>query len=565
MRYSRLFAKTLREVHQDLKSVSHLLLLKGGYIRALGQGLFSILPLGLRVIKNLEKIIAEEMDALGGQEITVPLINPRELWIKSGRDHMVDRDMIRFSDRSGKDLVISPTHEEAVVDLVRNCLTSYRDLPFFLYQFQLKYRDEDRPRHGLIRAKEFVMKDGYSFHRSYADLNNFFPKMYAAYMRVFNRCGVPIHAAESGVGYMGGERAYEFLMPCDCGDDMMITCQKCGYTANRDVAVGVKEYFSGPLFNIERVVTSGCSTMSALSRFLGRPLTDLAKSMVYLTPKGLVMAVVRGDYEVSFEKLSRRLNLPILRLATPDELETVGLIPGYLSPLGNLAGVPVVVDDMVANSSNLVYGGNETGVHLLNVNYGRDYETEHVTDISLIKEENACLHCGGKLRHIRSVELGNIFKLGDYYSRSMELFFHDESGNKIYPYMGSYGIGIGRLMAAVVEANHDERGIVWPLPLAPYKIFLMAVGKSLTIKKTTEELAEKFGDRVLYDDREESAGVKFKDADILGIPLRVLVSTHGLQEGVFEVRERRTGMTVQVPKDKIIEVINDLEKGKMPV
>jgi prolyl-tRNA synthetase len=354
-------------------------------------------------------------------------------------------------------------------------------------------------------------------------------------------------------------------MPCDCGDDVMITCDNCGYTANRDVAVGVKEYFSGPLLNAERAATSGCTTMSDLSRLLGRPIKELAKSMVYLTPKGLVIAVVRGDYEVSVEKLSRRLNMPILRLAVPEELKTAGLIPGYMSPVGIDAAIPVVVDDMVANSSNLVYGGNEAGVHLLNVNYGRDYETEHVTDISLIKAENSCLHCGGNLRQIKTVELGNIFKLGDFYSRSMDLFFHDESGTKIYPYMGSYGIGMGRLMAAVVEANHDEKGIIWPLSLAPYKIFLMAVGKSFTIKKITEDLAEKLGDRVLYDDREESAGVKFKDADILGIPLRIVVSTHGLQEGVMEVRERRTGMTVQVPKDKIIDVINDLEKGKMPV
>ena len=564
MRYSRLLAKTLREVPQDIKSPSHMLLLRGGFIRPLAQGLFSFPPLGLRVLRNIEGIIREEMEALGGQEMSVPFVNPLEIWKKSGRDLLVNDDMVRFRDRAGKELVIAPTHEEAAVEMVRSCLNSYRDLPVFVFQFQLKYRDEEKPRYGLMRTKEFVMKDGYSFHRSYSDLNNFFPKMFAAYMRIFNRCGIFVHAAEAGVGYMGGERAYEFLMPYEFGEDSVILCEACGYTANRHVASGAKEYASGSLRDIERLDTPNCAAIDALSKFLNRPKAEFAKSMMYRTPKGYALAVVRGDYEVSTEKLGRRLQAPVLGLATSEELERLGFVSGYLSPVGLDPSVPVVVDDVVANSPNLIYGGNEPGIHLANVNYGRDYESALLGDISLIKEENTCFHCGGKLKEIKAVELGNIFKLGDFYSRSMDLYFQEESGAKVYPHMGSYGIGLGRFLAAIVENHRDENGIKWPYAIAPYKVFLMAIGKAQTVKKVTEDIYGSLGDRVLYDDRPDSPGVKFKDADILGIPLRVVVSTQGLQDGVVELRERSTGLTLKIAKEKLLDVIIDYEKGKPP-
>ncbi len=564
MRYSRLLAKTLREAPQDLKSASHMLLLRGGYIRPLGQGLYSFLPLGLRVLRNIEAVIREEMDALGGQEIVFPFVNPLEIWKKSGRDRLIDEDMIRFKDRSGRELVVAPTHEEAAVEMMKSCLNSYRELPVFLFQFQLKFRDEEKPRYGLVRAREFVMKDGYSFHRSYSDLNNFFPKMFAAYMRIFNRCGVHVHAAEAGVGYMGGERAYEFLMPCEYGEDSVILCDSCGYTANRNVAIGLKESSSGSLENMAKIETPGCATIESLSKFLGKPRRDFAKSMMYRTLDGLALAVVRGDYEVSIEKLGRRLKSPVLGLASAEEIEAGGFSSGFLSPVGLDPSVPVVVDDMVANSPNLIYGGNEKGVHFTNVNYGRDYECALVGDISLIKEENACFHCGGKLREIKAIELGNIFKLGDYYSRSMDLFFQEESGAKVFPHMGSYGIGLGRFMAAVVESHRDENGIKWPYAIAPYKVFLMSIGKSQSVKKATQEIYESLGDRVLYDDRPDSPGVKFKDADILGIPVRVVVSAQGLLDGVVELRERSTGIALKIPKEKLFDVILDIEKGKPP-
>lgn len=565
MLYSRLFTKTLREVPQEVRSASTMFLLKGGYIRSLGQGLYGILPLGIRVLRNIERIIREEMNALGGQEVSVPLVTPREFWRKSGRDLWIDRDMVRFEDRSGKELVISPTHEEAFVEILKSSLHSYRDLPLFLYQFQLKFRDEEKPRQGLIRAKEFRMKDGYSFHRSYTDLNNFFPKIYAAYMRIFNRCEIPVRVAEGGVGYMGGEKSFEFLMPFEHGDDTMVACSECDYKANKEVAIAAKEYAVEPLQEMEKIHTPQCTSMDALSKFLKVPKSRLAKTLVYRTPRGLAIVVVRGDYEVSLEKLYRILKEPILGLASAEEVKREELEPGYLSPLGVNPEIPLVIDDLVVNSFNLVYGANEPNYHYRNVNYGRDYDGGIVGDVALVKEGERCLFCGKPLKFVRCLELGHIFKMGDYYCRSMDLSVQEERGGRVYPYMGAYGIGLERLMAAIVEANHDDQGIVWPLGLAPYRVYLLTIGKSSSVRQTAEHIHHALKDIILYDDREESAGVKLKDADMLGIPLRVVVSSGGLQEGYVEVRERRTGMMVKVPKGNLLTVIEDLEKGRLPV
>lgn len=531
----------------------------------MGQGLYGILPLGIRVLRNIERIIREEMNALGGQEVSVPLVTPREFWRKSGRDLWIDRDMVRFEDRSGKELVISPTHEEAFVEILKSSLHSYRDLPLFLYQFQLKFRDEEKPRQGLIRAKEFRMKDGYSFHRSYTDLNNFFPKIYAAYMRIFNRCEIPVRVAEGGVGYMGGEKSFEFLMPFEHGDDTMVACSECDYKANKEVAIAAKEYAVEPLQEMEKIHTPQCTSMDALSKFLKVPKSRLAKTLVYRTPRGLAIVVVRGDYEVSLEKLYRILKEPILGLASAEEVKREELEPGYLSPLGVNPEIPLVIDDLVVNSFNLVYGANEPNYHYRNVNYGRDYDGGIVGDVALVKEGERCLFCGKPLKFVRCLELGHIFKMGDYYCRSMDLSVQEERGGRVYPYMGAYGIGLERLMAAIVEANHDDQGIVWPLGLAPYRVYLLTIGKSSSVRQTAEHIHHALKDIILYDDREESAGVKLKDADMLGIPLRVVVSSGGLQEGYVEVRERRTGMMVKVPKGNLLTVIEDLEKGRLPV
>ncbi len=543
MYYSKVLGKTLRETPHGVTCKSHGLLLRGGYVRQLSQGLFSFLPMGVRVLDKIKRIIREEMEALGGQEVIVPLINPAEIWKKSGRYNWIHREMIRFRDRHGHELVISPTHEEAMIELVKRSLSSYKELPLLLYEFQAKFRDEERPRGGLLRSKEFIMKDGYSFHRSFYELNNFFPKMFAAYSNIFRACRVPVVSAEAGVGFIGGEKAYEFLMPSDIGDDVVIKCTSCAYLANRNIARGGKVYIEEEPKELKKIYTPGCKTMESLAEFLKVPRSRLAKSVVYSTGVGLVMAVVRGDYEISEEKLSRVIGSSVLGLADDNELRQRGFSPGYLSPIG-LGGdgeIRIIVDELVKGSANLVYGANEHDHHYLNGNWGRDYMTDEVYDISITREEDQCLQCGGTLKEFRAVELGHIFKLGNAYSRALNLVYQNENGKKEYPYMGCYGIGLGRLIFSIVEYNSDERGIVWPVNVAPFRVYLMSIGKSRSVRQVTKELYETLGEETIFDDREESPGVKFKDSEILGIPFRVVVSSRNIEKGIVEVTSRRTG------------------------
>jgi prolyl-tRNA synthetase len=556
MRYSALLGKTLREEPHGIRSPSYALLLKGGYIRQLGQGLFAYLPLGLRVLRNLQRIITEEMQALGGQEIYAPVVTPAEIWRRSGRRDWI-RELIRFQDRSGRELVLSPTHEEAFVEVVRASLSSYRDLPQLLYQFQIKFRDEERTKDGLSRTKEIYMHDGYSFHRSYHELNNFFPRLFKSYRRIFERCGIQTFAAEAGVGYIGGEKSFEFLMPAAIGDHALIRCGKCQYAASKEVAIGGKEYLRGEMQPLEKVATPGCESIDSLVQFLGLPKKRLAKSLLYLTPLGPVLAVVRADFEAAPEKLSAYLKVPVHGLAGDRELSEAGLSAGFLSPIGLPASLRVVVDDAVARSVNLVYGANQPGLHFRNGNYGRDFASPDVADISLTRGERICLQCGGTLEEIQAVEVGHIFKLGDYYTRTMSLAFQDDHGRAAYPHMGCWGIGLGRLMDAVAWANRDERGLAWPEAVAPFRAFLMAIGQSLAVKKAVEALAAELGEEALFDDREDSPGVKFKDADLLGIPLRLVVSTKHLAEGLVEVQERRTGRVRLLPPAQAVRAVQE--------
>lgn len=555
MKYSQLFGKTLRETSQVYRAKSHALLIQGGFIRPLSQGLFSILPMGIRVMQKIKTIVREEMDAIGGQEVEVPLVNPIDIWKKTGRSYFIGKDMIRFRDRTGKEMVLSPTHEEAMVELSQLSLKSYRDLPVFLYQFQTKFRDEDKVRCGLVRAKEFLMSDGYSFHRSYSDLNNFFPRIYAAYQRIFERCNLEFITAEAGVGYIGGQKAYEFLMPVEYGDDIVIVCDNCGYKANKDIAVGIKDYTSGEPLPLEKVETPDCVSMDDLSAFLKLPKTRLAKTMVYKVKGGFAMAVVRGDYDVSVEKLSLLLDLPVVRLAREEELHSFGLNPGYLSPLGLDVDFPVIFDDTVVNSPNLVFGGNEENHHFINVNADRDLKPDQVGDIAGIQADNRCIQCGSMLHEVRAMELGNIFKLGDKYSKEMSLEFMDDNDKMLYPSMGAYGIGMGRLMAAIVEANSDDKGMVWPAHLAPYTVFLMGIGKSLSVNRVVDRIYNLMPETILCDDRKESLGVKFNDADLIGIPLRIVVSAKHLANDEVEFHDRKTGETWIVPIDNVAEML----------
>jgi prolyl-tRNA synthetase len=557
MYYTKILGKTLREVPQSIRTPSYALLHRGGFVRQMGQGLYSFLPLGMRVLQNIQRIIAEEMGALGGQEIYVPVVTPADIWRRSGRLNWI-AELIPFHDRQGRELVLSPTHEEAFVELVRVALSSYREMPLFLYQFQIKFRDEERTKDGLVRTKEIYMHDAYSFHRSYQDLNNFFPKTFTAYKRVFDRCGIETFAGEAGVGYIGGEKSYEFLMPTDSADHAIILCDKCQYCASKEVAVGGKRYLREEEKALSQVHTPGCTTIDELAEFLGVPKERTAKSLVYNTPQGLIMAVVRGDYELGLEKLSGYLKYPAYRPAGDEELAAMGLVPGYLSPIQVDKRVRVVVDDAVARSNNLVFGANQVDYHVLNGNFGRDFDTPDVTDIALTRDEKICLQCGGVLREIQALEVGHIFKLGDYYTRAMNLTYQDERGVSTYPHMGCYGVGLGRLMDAVVRSNHDQRGILWPNSLAPFQAYLMSVGKSLSVKKAAEDLHRELGDRALYDDRSDSPGVKFNDADLIGIPLRIVVGAKHLGEGKVEIKERRSGAIHLVALEQISRAVDDL-------
>lgn len=555
MRYSRLLGKTLRKTPKQVRSKGYALLHQGGFVRPVARGLYAYLPMGMRVIENIKSIIREELAVLEGQEMRIPMVNPYGIWKKGGRLELIGKELVRFKDRDGRNLVLAPSHEEAIVEIARTTLKSYRDLPIFLYEFQDKFRDEEKCKYGLVRTKEFLMKDAYSFHRSYTNLNNFFPKVYSAYQKIFERVGVDIITAEAGVGYIGGEKSYEFLTPSSYGDDVVIQCSECGYASNREIAVGIKEYNSEVPKTLEVVSTPGCTTMEELSELLKLPRAKLGKAMVYKTSPGYAMALVRGDYDVSVEKLSRFLNRPVLRKATDRELAVNGLLPGYLSPINFDGEMDIVVDETVANSSNLVLGTNEEGCHYINVNFGRDFESEYVADISRIKKDNYCIQCGHILVETKAMELGNIFKLGQFYTKRMNLVIDDEKGNGIFPYMGAYGIGMGRLMVAVVDANHDDRGISWPPRLAPYKAFLMGIGRSFRVQRMVEQIHEDHGNEILLDDREESPGVKFKDADLIGLPLRIVVSAKNLQEGKVEFHDRNSDETWLVATDKIQEVL----------
>lgn len=566
MRYSRLVTNTTRDCPRSVRTVGNALLQRAGYVRPLSQGLYSFLPLGARVIERLTTLIRREMRKLEGQEVFLPLVNPLDLWSRSGRADLIDREMIRFRDASGKQMVLAPTHEEAMVELVKSVVTSYRQLPVFLFQFQTKYRNESRPRAGLIRTREFVMKDGYSFHRSETDLNNFFPRVFAAYQRIFEACRVPVVTADAAVGMMLGDRSLEFLMPSTAGDDTVIRCETCGYAANREVAVGTLDRAVESPGPMDSVSTHGAVTMSSLATRLERPRHRLAKTMVYSTGADIVLAVVRGDQQVSEEKLARALSESTLRLADPEELQFLGLDPRYIGPIDlplevlelDLS-VHIVVDEVAANTPNLVVASNEPGVHFVNVNFGRDFESELVTDISRVIPGARCIHCGSELVEQSVVELGNIFKLGEYYSRKLRLALTDSRGKRFYPSIGAYGIGLGRLMAAIAEANNDRRGLDWPRQLAPYTFLLMGIGRSASVNSVLEQLHDDLGDEVLFDDRRESISTKFRDADLMGIPYRIIVSRRTLEQGHVELLERGSTSVRRIALANVASVAAELQ------
>jgi len=565
---SQLFGQTLREAPADAETVSHQLLVRAGFIRQLAAGIFSALPLARRSLTKIENILRDEIDAIGGQEMTMPVVHPAELWQETGRWYQIGSEMGRFKDKNNRDMVLSMTHEEVVADLVRREVRSYRDLPRLIYHIQTKWRDDPRPRAGLIRVREFTMKDSYTLDADWDGLDQQYRAHYQAYFNIFHRCGLPVVAVKSDVGMMGGKLAHEYMYLTPIGEDTLLLCDSCGYSANRQIARFVKPLVSpeDPL-PVEEVATPDTKTIEDLANFLGIPKSRTAKAvfMMAAIPEGketnekFIFAVVRGDMEVNETKLANAIGAKELRPATEAEIEATGAVPGYASPVG-LKGALIVVDDAIPTSPNLVAGANLDGYHLRNVNFGRDYQAHLVVDITAASEGDACPQCGTPLRTVRGVEVGNIFKLGTRYSDAMGCTFLDKDGQEKPVIMGSYGIGSGRLLACVAEEHHDDQGLIWPVTVAPYHVHLISlVGKG---DPGTQQAAEDLYDRlqaagieVLYDDRQETPGVKFNDADLIGLPVRLTVSERALKQGGVEHKRRDQPEKTVIPHGEVIPFV----------
>jgi len=553
MRLSQLFGSTLRQAPAEAETVGHQLLLRAALVQQLSAGVYSTLPLGWRALRKVEQIIREEMDAAGSQELMMPAILPLELWQASGRDRSMADVLFHVIDKRDRHFVLGPTHEEAVVELFKRQVRSYRDLPITVYQIQNKFRDEPRPRGGLVRLRQFTMKDAYSFDIDFEGLDVSYKKMFHAYSRVFERCGVPTVPVLADSGAIGGKDTHEFVYLTESGEDSALLCDRCGYAANAECAdfqkVPVSADSEQPL-PVEEIPTPGIYTIEALADHLGIPQAKTCKAVFYSADGRPLFVAIRGDMEVNETKLRRAAGCVDLHYMTEVEVIDAGFVPGSASAVG-LANARIVADDLLPREVNLVAGANKPDTHLLNVNYGRDWQADVVADIALARDGYLCAQCGASLRVRRGIEMGQIFKLGTVYSEKLDATFLDRDGQLKPVVMGCYGIGTERLLAAVVEANHDEHGILWPQELAPYQVHLVALGVDRPdVAETADRLCDELqtaGITVLYDDREESPGVKFNDADLLGMPLRLTVSARTLAQNSVELKRRAESQSKLVP------------------
>ena len=565
MRVSKLFGKTQREIPAEADTISHQLLLRAGMIRQVAAGVYSYLPLAWRALKKIENIIREEMDKAGGQEMMMPALQPLELWQETGRDVAFGEGLFTLRDRRDRKLALGPTHEEVITELVRYNVQSYRDLPLLLYQIQTKFRDEPRPRAGLVRVREFTMKDLYSFDTDDEGLNESYNKMLQAYRNTYDRCGLPTLMVEADSGAIGGKDSHEFMLITESGEDEIIHCPGCQCAANADKAQSMKQKINGgePLPR-EEVSTPGMATIEEVSNFLKVPQNRTLKAVFYIADGKLVFVVIRGDLEVNEVKLKNALDCTELRMATEAEVIEAGLVPGAASPVG-LSGLKVIADDSVTTTTNLVAGANKPDTHLKNVNYPRDFTADLITDIARARAGDACPRCQGKLLSTHGIEVGHTFKLGTFISEKLGATFINQSGTSQPTVMGCYGIGLGRLLAAAIEQNHDDKGIIWPLAIAPYQLYLCSLYPEnpqvvATAEKVYNDLTAQ-GLEVLFDDRDESPGVKFNDADLLGIPIRVTVSPRTLEQNSLEIKLRSEKESRLVPLAEAVDRLKELVRG----
>ena len=555
MRVSKLYAPTLREVPAEAEVVSHQLMLRAGFMRKAAGGIYTYLPLAWRVLKKIERIVREEMDAKGSQELLMPIVQPAEIWQESGRWDVYGAEMFRLQDRHNRCFCLGPTHEEMVTTLIRGDVRSYRQLPLSVYQIQNKYRDERRPRFGLMRGREFIMKDAYSFDRDEAGLDKSYQDMYDAYTNIFTRCGLNFRPVEADSGAIGGSGSHEFMVIADSGEAEIVFCTSCNYAANVEKAeLFPLEAQEEATLTKEEVVTPDCKTIADVCAYLKLPVDHSVKAVAYNSEKGLILCFVRGDHEVNEIKVINTCGVIDLEMATEEQLAAAGTVGGYMGPVGiDNKKVIVVVDATVMKMHNVCCGANKEGYHFINVNPGRDFIPTYVADIRLIQEGDPCPHCGGEVSKARGIEVGQVFKLFTKYSSALKATYLDENGKEQPMVMGCYGVGVSRTMAAAIEQNYDDNGIIWPIEIAPYHVLVVPVNtKDEASAAKAEEIymqLKKVGLETVIDDRNERPGVKFKDADLIGYPLRVVVGPKTLTEGKLEVKIRKTGEIRYLPLD----------------
>ncbi|MGO9315352.1 MAG: proline--tRNA ligase [Syntrophobacteraceae bacterium] len=570
MRYSQAFIHTIFDSPKEAETASHIFLLRGSYIYPVAAGIYSLLPLGDRVVKKIRQIIRDELNSIGGLEINMPVVNPAELWKKTRRYFDIGEELIRFKDRRDREFVLAMTHEEVVTDIAKQFVRSYRDLPVMLYQIQTKIRDEARPRGGLLRVREFFMKDAYSFHRDFDDLDSYYPKIFNAYLRIFARCGIKSVPIEADSGIMGGTGSHEFMLESTSGEDRFVVCPGCGYSANTEKAVGIKPVQGLPADTppLERVHTPDVKTIADLTAFFDSSEEQFLKTVAYVADETLVLAVVRGDFNVSTAKLVNHLKAVHLDYAPEKILSDKGLHAGFLSPVG-VKGVRTVLDTSISDGIVYIAGANEPDVHYRNVLPGRDFELTEAADIAEVREGDRCAVCGAANLEIRrGIELGHTFKLGTKYTApgSMDVTYLGSSGEQKRVVMGCYGIGVERLMASIVEEWHDDSGIQFPFTVAPFHIVISPLGKKPQILEMAERIYSELSAayEVLYDDRDESAGVKLKDADLIGIPVRIVVSQKHEKTGDVEIKIRQTGEVRICPEKDLQRTLEAIVKDLQP-
>jgi len=560
MKWSESLIPTLKETPADAEVASHILMMRAGLIRKLSAGAYSYLPLGLKTLKKAEQIVREEMNAKGAQEVLLPAIHPADIWKKTGRYELLGEVMIKFKDRTGRESVLGPTHEEIITDLVAGNVRSYKDLPLTLYQIQTKFRDEARPRFGILRSKEFIMKDAYSFDCDVEGLNKSYKKMYEAYCRIFDRCGLKYIAVEADPGFMGGDVSHEFMVPSESGEDEIIICSSCGYAASSEKAECIKGPKNSPTAKqkaLKEVDTPNVSTIEKVSELLKQPHKNMVKTLIYVADGKPVAFLIRGDNDLNEAKARRFLGCDALEMADEGTIKKVtGGPTGFSGPVG-LKGTRIIADYNIEGITDFVTGANKKDKHFINVNIKRDFEVKEWADIRYITESDKCPKCKKKIQIKYAIEVGHTFKLGTKYSKTLEAKFLDKQGKEQIIIMGCYGIGVNRILAAAIEQNNDKDGISWPASIAPYEALVLPVDMAdKKIVQAAEKIykdLKKAGVDVLLDDRDLRAGIKFKDADLIGVPLQIVIGKKALAKGKIEFKTRSTGKTTLVGQKDILK------------